>query len=219
MCYDASDLDEGMVELIPLLRSLSGQTGIFVAKPGIAGIPESPPASLLSMLPDGANSRKKVHIVLIELESDEWARMRSLSRSSKVALVQIHPEGLVPRAGGLRKVVARGPLADWVRIAAEESSDAFITGDENASSARVTRPTSRQEATRAQEQLRRVQAVAQQHRGKPAPERRRLDRAGRGGAVRGQMPRGSRRTSWNLVSGGGPPVTQQPDQPAPLGNP
>ena len=28
-----------------------------------------------------------------------------------------------------------------------------------------------------------------------------------------------RLTSWNLVSGGGPPVTPQPDQPAPPGNP
>ena len=65
-----------MVELTPPLRSQSGRTGIFVAKLGIEGIPESPPASLLSMLPGGANSRKKVHIVLIELEAVEWAGMR-----------------------------------------------------------------------------------------------------------------------------------------------
>ena len=113
--------------------------------------------------------------MLIELEAAEWARLRSSSRSSEAILVQIHSEGLLPRAGKLRNVVAHGPLADWVRIAAEERPDAFITGDENASSARVTRPTSRQEATRAQEQLRRVHAAAQQHRGEPASERKRLD--------------------------------------------
>ena len=113
-------------------------------------------------------------------------------------------------------MVAHGPLADWVWIAAEESTDAFITGDENASSARVTRPTSRQEATRAQEQLRRVQATAQQHRGEPASERKRLDVAGRGGTIGGQMPRGSQPTSWNLVSGGGQPVTPPPDQLTPV---
>lgn len=62
-------LDDGMVELTPLLRSQSGQTGIFVAKPGIGGIPESLPTSLLALLPDGTNSRKKAHIVLIELEA------------------------------------------------------------------------------------------------------------------------------------------------------
>ena len=65
LIYDASELDEGMVELIPLIRSQSGQTGIFVAKPGIDGITESPPTSLLSTLPDGVKSRKKVQIVLI----------------------------------------------------------------------------------------------------------------------------------------------------------
>ena len=101
-------------------------------------------------------------------------------------------------------------LAEWVMTAAEQSTDTFISGDENASSARVSRPTSSQEATRTQEQLRRAQAAAQQYRCEPASERRRLGVAGIGNSVGGQMPRGSQPTGLNLVNGGGPQTLQPP---------
>ena len=191
---DSSDLlceriGEGKVELIPLIRSQSGQTGIFVARPGIEGIMDvkmfyrPPPASLLSVLPDGTNSREKVQIVLIELEAADWVRMRPWSGSWEATRVQVPTEGLQPRAGEQRTVVACRPLAEWVRTAAEEHTGVFITGDENASSARVVRSTSIQEAVRAQELLRRAQAATQQYRGEPAPKRRRLVVAVLGDAI------------------------------------
>ena len=76
--------------------------------------------------------------------------------------------------------------------------------------ARVSRPTSSQEATRAQVQLRRAQATAQQYRGEPASERRRLGVAGLGNSVAGHMPRWSKPTRLNLVNGGGPQPLQPP---------
>ena len=82
-------------------------------------------------------------------------------------------------------MVACRPLAEWVRTA-EENTGVFITGDENASSARVARSTSSQEAVRAQELLRRAQAAAQQYRGEPAPKRMRLVVAGLGDAIGGR---------------------------------
>ena len=65
--YDASELGEGMAERILVIRIQSGQTGIFVARPSIEGVTNSPPASLLSMLPAAANSRKKVQIALVNV--------------------------------------------------------------------------------------------------------------------------------------------------------
>ena len=100
LIYNASDLGKGKVELISLLRSQSGQTGIFVARSGIEGIMDvsmvyqSPSASLLSVLPDGTNSREKVQIVLIELEAAEWVRMRPGSGSWEATRVQVTPDWL-----------------------------------------------------------------------------------------------------------------------------
>ena len=59
-----------------------------------------------------------------------------------------------------------------------------------------------------------AQAAAQQYRGEPASERRRLGVAGRGNSVESQMPRGSQPMGLNSVNGGGP----QPLQPPGLSN-